>query len=476
MKIVWIVLFLSINGMALAQHAKAKFTKHNPDSVRNELHELFTELSLKHPGFYRYNEKVIFDTYIDSTLLTIQEPITELDILRKVKPIIAKIGCLHTGVRLSDTTQQLLDSMPNCLPFTLFYDKGKAIVWKSFSTASPIKVGDVVVKINGKNIKEIYHVLLRNIPMDGYNKTGKYRLLQYTFPEWYRNIVEVTEQFEVELSNGQTFTTTGVLKDSVFGYSDIVKEPISYTVVNDIALVKIPSFANSYLKSKGQKFEKEIKSLFHRMEDEKRNKLLIDLRSNTGGTDSNPALLTSYFFEQPYRYWDRIEVTPPIAQDVSGSKSIFYGKPKYKDGVWLWSDKGLMSKEFQYTGVQKPSKTTFNGEVYVLVDGLCMSSCSDFVAIMQANKKATIIGEETGGGYQGNTSGLIPSEQLECGLVFDIPLLKYFNSVPGDKNFGRGTIPDIELVPTSDELTVDSDYMKRVIEKIHSVSATGFEQ
>jgi C-terminal processing protease CtpA/Prc len=468
-KIIAVVLIL-ISFTMNAQDVGRMFAKQNPDSVRIELKGLFAELSIKHPGFYRYNEKASFDIYIDSTLKTISQPIDELEILRKVKPIVAKIGCLHTGISLSNESEKALDSFPNHLPFTLFFDDNKAIVWKSFSNDSPIKTGDEIIKINGKHIREVFKTLINNIPMDGYNQTGKYRLLQYTFPGWYRNIVEVSEQFQVELSNGQTHTVNGVLKDNIFGYSDIVKEPISFYIVDSIAILKIPSFSNSYLKSKGQQFEKEIKAVFKRLEENSIKKLLIDLRSNTGGTDSNPALLSSYFFEKPYRYWDRIEITEPIAKDISGLKRIFYGKPKYEDGRWLWSDKGLASKEFQYTRLQKPNKTTFKGDVFVLTNGLCMSSCADFVAIMQANKKAIIIGEETGGGYQGNTSGLIPSVQMECGLAVDIPLLKYFNSVPENKNFGRGTTPDIELLPNLNEIVSDNKHMEKVIEVIN----TGF--
>jgi hypothetical protein len=461
-----ILVAFSIN----AQDVGGMFAKQNPDSVRNELKGLFVELSIKHPGFYRYNEKVSFDTYIDSTIMTISQPIDELEILRIVKPIVAKIGCLHTGVSLSKESEKVLDSLPNHLPFTLFFDDNKAIVWKSFSNDSPIKNGDEIIKINGKNIREIYKTLIDNIPMDGYNQTGKYRLLQYTFPGWYRNIVEVSEQFQVELSDGQTHTINGVLKDNIFGYSDIVKEPISSHIVDNIAILKIPSFSNSYLKSKGQKFEKEMKAVFKQIKENKAKTLLIDVRGNTGGTDSNPAMLTSYFFAEPYRYWDRIEITEALAKEISGLGRLFYGKPTKENGRWLWSDKGLASKEFKYTRLQKPNKITFKGDVFVLTDGLCMSSCADFVAIMQANKKAVIIGEETGGGYQGNTSGLIPNVQMECGIAVDVPLLKYFNSVPENKNIGRGTIPDIELLPNLDEIVSDNKYMDKVIEVIKTLA------
>lgn len=463
-----LIILLLIGGwnFGQTQSNNLQLPLQNPDSVRNELTALFTELKIKHPGFYRYNEKQEFDTYIDSVINTIQSPISELEILQRVKPIIAKIGCLHTGIHLSEIAEQQLNDSPNCLPFALHKIKDKVYVWKVFGDESAIKIGDEIKKINGRDIGDIYATLLQNIPMDGYNKTGKLKILQYTFAEWYRTIIEINNRFIIELTNGNSYEVKGLKSDEILSYSDIINQPMTFKIIDDVALIKIPSFANSYLKSHQQKFDKEIKSYLETIQEAKIEKLLIDLRGNTGGSDSNPAHLASFFFEQPYHYWSRIEITEAVAKDVSGIKQIFYGKPKYVNGTWRWSNKGLFSKEFKFTNPQNSAKSAFTGQVFILTDGMCFSSCSDFVAIMQSNRKAVIIGEETGGGYQGNTSGLIPSVPLECGLVVDIPLLKYFNAVPSNDNYGRGTVPDLALHPTLEELDHDEIYLKRVIKQL----------
>lgn len=457
---------LFICNLCAGQNNNLHMPLQNPDSVRLELKELFTELGIKHPGFYRYNDKTQFDSYIDSIINTIQYPLNELEILRKSKPIISRIGCLHSGIHLSIETEAKLNEYANCVPFTLIKLNGKFIVWKTFVDGSPLKTGDEITSINGRLIDDIYAELLSNVPMDGYNQTGKYRLLQYTFPAWYRNVIEVADEFQVELANGSKHDLKAVKFDETLQFSEITNTPMSLTIINDIATIKIPSFANSYLKSHEQKFQKEVKSYLKELETLKIKQLIIDVRGNTGGSDSNTAWLASVFFNNSFDYWDRIEITEPVAKDISGLNRMFYGKAKYENGKWLWSDKGLSSKEFKFTQTQKPAKNPFLDQVYILTNGLCMSSCADFVAIMQHNNKAVIIGEETGGGYQGNTSGLIPSEQLESGLIVDVPLLKYVNAVPKEKNYGRGTMPDIEMKPILDEIVDDETFLKRVLEMI----------
>lgn len=457
--------------MLYSQDEKNMLPLQNPDSIRVELAELFAELSKKHPGFYRYNDKETFDAWIDSTIQSIQEPLDELAILRKAKPIIAKIACLHTGIHVSAETEAMMNAAPNCLPLALYEEQEKVFVWKKFGDTNTLNIGDQVIGINGRDIADIYKELLTNISMDGYNQSGKYKLLQYSFPQWYRSIIELTDTFRVETSNGKQHIIAGVREKELLSYEDITNEPLSLNIVEGVAIIRIPSFANSYLEKYGQSFKKEIQKYFIQIREENISKTLIDLRGNSGGSDSNPAWFATQFFSEAFRYWDKIEITEPIAQDISGMTRIYYGKPKKEAGTWRWSDKGLFSKEFKFTRPQKPAAKPFEGEVYILTDGLCMSSCSDFVAIMQYNKKAQILGEETGGGYQGNTSGLIPSEKLACGLVVDIPLLKYYNFVEKKLNLGRGTQPDIFFKPSLQETWVTDAYLQRVLERVKNSSS-----
>lgn len=88
----------------------------------------------------------------------------------------------------------------------------------------------------------------------------------------------------------------------------------------------------------------------------------------------------------------------------------------------------------------------FKGNTYLLTNGLCLSSCADFTAVISYNRKALVIGQETGGGYQGNTSGILSKATIPTGLIITIPLQKYTNAVDPDKNIGRGTQPDHEIV------------------------------
>ncbi|SKA34112.1 Peptidase family S41 [Chitinophaga eiseniae] len=65
-------------------------------------------------------------------------------------------------------------------------------------------------------------------------------------------------------------------------------------------------------------------------------------------------------------------------------------------------------------------------------------------------EKAIFIGEETGGGYQGNTSGMMPVVALPpVSLLLTVPLQEYFNAVDTALQRGHGTPPDYVVLLTA---------------------------
>ena len=92
----------SIAHLSVAQLPVSKFAyqKFSADTVKQTIDEITSELSLKHPGFYRYTSKQDFYKYIDSIKFTIKDSLTELGAFLKLKQIITKINCLHTGISL----------------------------------------------------------------------------------------------------------------------------------------------------------------------------------------------------------------------------------------------------------------------------------------------------------------------------------------------------------------------------------------
>jgi C-terminal processing protease CtpA/Prc len=309
--------------------------------------------------------------------------------------------------------------------------------------------------VNGKPVAAIIPQLMGAIPADGYNVSEKILLLQYKFAEWYRAICEVTDHFTITVGTAQEekeHKLKGV-HDTVFPVpASLQGERLSFRLRDSLAVLTVRSFAGSDIKAAGQHYKSFLKRAFKQLDRYKVPHLIIDLRYNTGGTDANAVLLCSYLMKEPYRYWDRIEVTRPFAESIKGLARIVYRKPIPTDSLYQWR-KSLFTREFNFYKSQHPAKHNYKGKVYVLINGLCLSSCSDLSAVLSHYKRAIFVGQETGGGYQGNTSGLMPKVKLPTGLIVTVPLLKYTNAVNPDVNFGRGTMPDHPVMLTPEAFT-----------------------
>ena len=105
---------------------------------------------------------------------------------------------------------------------------------------------------------------------------------------------------------------------------------------------------------------------------------------------------------------------------------------------------GLLVTEKGHPGVaeQPPGKFPFLGKVFVLIDGGTFSTAADFCAVTHHLKRATFIGEETGGGYYGNNSGLGGDGRAsESKFQVRVPMSEYWNAVPGYDGSAAGRFP-----------------------------------
>ena len=103
------------------------------------------------------------------------------------------------------------------------------------------------------------------------------------------------------------------------------------------------------------------------------------------------------------------------------------------------------------TKCRSRQNSLLTGRAFLLTNGLCLSSCADVIAILAHNRKAKVVGQESGGGYQGNTSGIMPKTKIPTGLEITVPLLKYTNAVDPMVNIGQEQFLTTCVTPTLDD-------------------------
>ena len=449
--------------------------KYSSDSLKLWIQNTIKEVSESHPGMYRYTSKSEFDTYTNELLQTINDSMTTIDYYRRLKPLFAKIGCLHTSVILSQPYREYYEEALKFIPIGIFIDSNKKVyITKNYGGTTTVPLKSELIAINEQPIMEVLNTLYKAIPSDGYNQTLKTLLLNHTFPLWYQSILSTSNKFNIEVAEDghrKTYHVAGVSREELpsLGIEDTAPPPLEFEIKDGIGFLTIKSFSQSAIKDRGQNFKKFIKSAFKELNKHQIKDVIIDVRGNTGGSDKNAVYFATHLFDEPFSYWKHpVEVTEQMAKDFKTWYGIFFKRPKQVGATYQWKGtRWWLSTAFNYYKTQKPAKQNYKGNVYLLTDGGCMSSCSDVVAILSHNKKAIVVGAETGGGFQGNTSGMMPTISIQPNLTMTIPLQKYTNAVDTSKNIGRGAMPDYPIVLTLDDWMNENDihieYAKRLI-------------
>jgi hypothetical protein len=100
-------------------------------------------------------------------------------------------------------------------------------------------------------------------------------------------------------------------------------------------------------------------------------------------------------------------------------------------------------------GKQKPMLPTYTGKIYVLINGGCFSTASECISMIHSNTNAVFIGEESGGGYYGNNSGIVPEMTLPVTKIrVAIPLMMYMMAVKDCQFKDHGLYPNYRVIPT----------------------------
>jgi C-terminal processing protease CtpA/Prc len=190
---------------------------------------------------------------------------------------------------------------------------------------------------------------------------------------------------------------------------------------------------------------------FAQLREAKVENLVLDLRGNGGGEDMYGALLVSYLSAESFGYFDRIEVTEDYAQ---------FGETLRRDGRRLMlSHDGLQ--------VQEPAQDRFTGKVYLLIDGWTFSTAADVATVAHHNGLATFVGEETGGGYDGNTSGVSGDIALvHSGFGVRVPRWMYTTANVGHAYPGRGVPPDHHVPGTAEEALTGRDPQLELVRQL----------
>ncbi|GET21999.1 S41 family peptidase [Prolixibacter denitrificans] len=411
--------------------ADALDRKYSVTELQNDFNFLRKQLEQTHPQLYLYTSKKEFDRLFVQTYANIQNEMTEDEFFRLIAPVVEKVHCVHTGIRPSEAYEKMITDSPGFLPLDIRFVKGKAYVINDYSQSSSVEKGMQVLSINGRTVEDIYKRLMDCIPSDGYNQTAKTFEVNADFSRVYVRYIGKTRSYELKCvrSSGEKVRlsvralTGKELEEAMRAvYLERFPAGLPVNLKTDEKKSTVILTVSGFWARNPDDYIAFLEKAFAEMKSKNVQHLIIDVRGNKGGHPFFGAELLSYLAKSDFIYFEQPEERPEIA-------------PLYHP----WPVK----------------ENAFKGDIYVLMDGGCLSTTGHFLSLLRYHKLGTLIGEESGGSFYCNDG----SKQLtlpETGIRFNLPQVTFQTAVSGFRK-GEPLLPDYSVTPGLDDLLEGKD-------------------
>ena len=468
----------------MAQKKLADAPKIAPALLIKDLHTLQKVIVQNHPSTYWYTPKDSMDFYFSCALASIKDSMSAWAFKNVVASYLTNIKCGHTSVHFSPKlTKQYTSYRFPQFPLQLKVWKDSAVVIGNLHLKDSIfKRGTIVTGINQLPIKHLVDSMYGIISTDGNSINFKSQVLTNNFAGWYKaRFGDADSVYQISYidSAGNAKTSSIVAyvppkpkKDSVSQSSTAISKPKAPKIVvpkkwtllidssANTAFMNLSSFSGSGLR-------KFMRQSFRTIKTRGVKNLVLDLRSNGGGNIKNSTRLTQYISDHSFKIADSV-----VANNRGIGKlplSSFLNVMYYALAKTVISKKDADGK-FHFKRFEKHYyapiiKNHFDGSVYILQGGYTFSASTLFTSPLIKQKNVTIVGEETGGGYYGNSAMMIPTIKLpHSGLLFRLPLYRLVMDKTRPK--GGGVMPDVLVDPSSYAIKQGFDIKLETVKKM----------
>lgn len=484
------ILLLLLTGCGAGKLAFSPQKKYSPQRLQDDYAVYRQTLEEAHPSLYWYTPRDSMNYYFDWGAAQLRDSMTEPEFRRILNYVTARINCGHTTIRSSKRYARVYDTsrVRSIFPLSLKIWEDGAVVAANINQKDSILVrGTPILGINGMPINKIVDSLCRFLSTDGYNLTHKHQVLSNRgyFGSMFHSIYGLSKFYEISYVDSNNQVNKTIIKPYVPVRDTsrrVVQRPrppkpsrkerrqirrnavrlLKMDTTSRVAMMDLNSFGRGY------GLKRFFRRSFRALRRHDIQYLIVDVRSNGGGSVTNSTLLTKFLADQPFKVADslfapikRKTYSRYIQHDFWNRLFITFFTRKKKDGNYHF-------RYYERHQFKPKKKNHFSGQTYVLTGGNSFSATTLFAGTLRKQENVVVLGEETGGGAYGNSAWLIPDVTLPHTKVrFRLPLFRLVID-KDEPHIGRGVQPEVYAGPTPEAIKQGKDYkLEKALELIH---------
>ena len=418
---------------------------------------------------------------------------TELTILEQFKlyaSTISRIQCGHTQIHPNKAVLKEWLASQNALPIDYYLIGKKLVVNKILPIDYPIinhgkslyqrkkkiEANSQIISIDNKSVEDLMTGIGNFLSSDENSMDFKYFQVSHMF-EFFRHISAPfsTDSVQIEyitgLDTNKVYLQTGTLPINtmydrlqkhakVFRYNE--SNIGEFSIVGGYGYFRFRSFKSSF----GKKYEEFLERSFRKLKTKKIDKLVIDLRGNTGGAMQYSIM--RYFVEDSVSLGKYIVKKPQKLTDSRHLKKLNSDYFKHRRMSNIQSRlqrRGLFNLgEVKTRDVVKELK--FSGEIVVITDEGTFSSASILACHLKTLKNAKLIGRRAGGSFYCGNAGTLTLQLPKSKLFIYINPNTFYSHLTPASNPLAIKNPDVELNPLIPNERKRDQYYFRQAQKV----------
>ena len=463
----FIFLFILVTSSAYTQNQKDILTAEQAISDLNWLEKFISDVHIAPKALYEGNDltKSFFNL---KTKIIKTGSISKSKLYAELLPVLYTIQDIHLSLYLPSTENDYLnsDNYYLILQIKILNDDN---IYCLDSDKKIIPRGSRILSINGYTDYEIMSKLMSASPSDGKNSHSKSLFSEKNFVELFPLYFPVLSQNQMRYippNSADTFSIhyPGEKKArNIKNYlrkSEDKRSPNYHEIFffhnPEAAMIRIPSFSEESTKG----FKDFLDYIFNTIHEKNIEHLIIDLRGNEGGYAEQGEILLSYLisYKTPYinniiykhsrmadEIYDKQSKNSPLLKRMFVLRELI----KMKDEPYGTYDTLIYAQT-------EPHAQVYKGKLYILVNGLSVSTTGLVCNALREHRGAVFIGQQGGFTPEG-TFGQVIGFKLPFSKIMGAMSTIRFNSTD---SFSIGTnpfLPDIQVDETIDDILKGKD-------------------
>lgn len=428
------------------------------EELQEDFRALRKDIEKRQPNLYLYTPKERMDFVFDSLYKGIDHPMHFQEFYYHIAGVVSFIKDGHNLIAPGTWVGRYNEKNSKFFPLHISCVDGKLYSDMNCSQDSLIRDGAEIFSINGESAQSIRKKFLERVVRDGYNQTLPDWVMNVYFRGFYNNLFGFREKYVIGYSGADGTlhidSVPGERLDTIMNvwkrrYPERIEFQkkrwsgltLRFDSATHIPVMRLVSFDPDLLKkAHHQKFRKVVREFFDKIDSAKSETLIIDVRDNNGGDPMLAVFLLRHLMNERFVYAEKALQTRRFNPGSRRSRLTRCKIP------------GFGTKTFD------PEKKHFSGKLIVLINGGSFSATGEFASVLRRYKRATFVGEETGGnpvicgGQMFKHSLVLPNTRINCLTGTEATILADLST-----NTGHGVLPDYFVRNSIDDIVANRD-------------------